>query len=331
MSGKTSRYFTCESGVRHGENLSPLLFSIFLSDLREYFSTKYNGLSFINNNISDLLNDINLDTYLKLYVLLHADDTVILAESPKELQLALDAMNQYCTLWKPKINVPKTKVLIFSRGYVGNRLEFTFGNVKLEIVRDYQYLGLIFNYNGKLNKTKQKLFEKGSRAMFSLLSKGRCLFSPLDVLLKLFNHIVVLIITYVCEIWGSENIDIIEKLQLRFLKYIINVNKFTCSNMVYGEVGTPPLIVNNKSRVLLFRSSLIMRDENNRCNKLFSILYRLLPKLHVLDVYTSPWLMFVEDTLNNIGLSGVWDSQSLPASRECFESIQVRLRDQFIH
>ena len=51
---------------------------------------------------------------------------------------------------------------------------------------------------------------------------------------------------------GSENIDIIEKLQLRFLKYILNVNKFTCSNMVYGEVGTPPLIVNIKSRVLLF-------------------------------------------------------------------------------
>ena len=52
--------------------------------------------------------------------------------------------------------------------------------------------------------------------MFSLLRKARCLFLPLDVVLKLFNHIVVPIITYGCEIWGSENIDIIEKLQLRF-------------------------------------------------------------------------------------------------------------------
>ena len=87
MSGKTSGYFPCETGARQDENLSPLLFSIFLSDLRDYSSTKYNGLSFINNNISDLLNDIYLDTYLKLYVLLYADDTVILAESPRELQL----------------------------------------------------------------------------------------------------------------------------------------------------------------------------------------------------------------------------------------------------
>ena len=54
--------------------------------------------------------------------------------------------------------------------------------------------------------------------------------------------------------------------------------------------------------------------------------------MHVLDTYTSPWLKFVKDTLNNIGLSGIWNSQSLPASRDCFrQSIKVRLRDQFIH
>ena len=54
MSGKTSGYFVYETGVRQGENLSPLLFSIFLSDLRDYSSTKYNGLSFIDNKIPDL-------------------------------------------------------------------------------------------------------------------------------------------------------------------------------------------------------------------------------------------------------------------------------------
>ena len=172
----------------------------------------------------DLLNDINLDTYLKLYVLLYAGNTVILAESPRELQLALDAMDQYCTLWKLKINVSKPKVSVFFCGYVRKEPEFTFGHVKLEIVRDYQYLGLIFNYNGKFDKAKQKLYEKGSRAMFSLLRKASCLFLPLDVLVKLLNHIVAPIITYGCEIWGSENIDIIEKLQLRFLKYILNGN-----------------------------------------------------------------------------------------------------------
>ena len=123
--------------------------------------------------------------------------------------------------------------------------------------------------------------------------------------------IVVPIITYGCEIWGSENIDIIDKLQLRFLKYILNVNKCTCSNMVYGEVGTLPLIVNIKSRVLIFWSILIICDENNIYNTISSILHRLLLKLKFwMLISLSLRLKFVKDTLNNIGLSGIWNSQS---------------------
>ena len=56
----------------------------------------------------------------------------------------------------------------------------------------------------------------------------------------------------VYEIWGSDNIYIIDKLQLGFLKYIKIVNNFTCSNMMYGEVGTPALIIKIEYRVLLF-------------------------------------------------------------------------------
>ena len=64
--------------------------------------------------------------------------------------------------------------------------------IKLEIVRDYQYLGLNLNSNGNVNKAKQLLYHNDSRAMLSLLRKARSLFLPIDVL---FNHIVVPIIT----------------------------------------------------------------------------------------------------------------------------------------
>ena len=71
-----------------------------------------------------------------------------------------------------------------------------------------------------------------------------------------------------------------------------------------------------------------MCDQNNRCNKISSILFRLLLKLHVVDVHTSQWLIFVNDTINNIGLSGALNSQSPPASRACFrQSMKVKLRD----
>ena len=36
----TSQFFTCNLGVRQGENLSPVLFSLFLNDLKDYLATK---------------------------------------------------------------------------------------------------------------------------------------------------------------------------------------------------------------------------------------------------------------------------------------------------
>ena len=97
--------------------------------------------------------------------------------------------------------------------------------------------------------------------------------------------------------------------------------------MVYGEVDTPPLIVNIKSRVLLFWSSLIICDEiNNRCNTISSILYRLLIKLHVLDVHHGLCLSIILAYL-------VFGTASLYRQAVSFfrQSIKVRLRDQFIH
>ena len=144
--------------------------------------------------------------------------------------------------------------------------------------------------------------------MFSLLLKARSLLLPIGVLLQLVNHTVVLIITCGCEIWRSENLDVVEKLQLLLCLNIIilNVNKCTSSNVVYVDVGPPTLVVNIKTTVVHFLSSLISFDENNRCSEISSLLYRLLLKIHVSDVYTSLWLTFVKNPLNDIGLSGIW-------------------------
>ena len=68
--------------------------------------------------------DDNLVNYLKIYVLLYADDTILLAESPEELQTALNSMNLYCNDWNFKINVSKTKVVIFSKGEIRKHPHF---------------------------------------------------------------------------------------------------------------------------------------------------------------------------------------------------------------
>ena len=73
-----SEYFLCNIGVRQGDNLSPLLFVLFINDFSKYIEGKYRGLSIDNCYPTLLDNDIAM---LNMFVLLYADDTIVLAEN----------------------------------------------------------------------------------------------------------------------------------------------------------------------------------------------------------------------------------------------------------
>ena len=45
---------------------------------------------------------------------------------------------------------------------------------------------------------------------------------------------------YGCELWGYSNIDVLERLHLRFCKILLKVKKSTPNAMVYGELGRHP-------------------------------------------------------------------------------------------
>ncbi len=84
-----------------------------------------------------------------LFLLLYADDTIVLAECPEDLQRALDILKIYCEFWGFDINVRKTKVMVFSRGKIRKMPKFNFNEETVDVVWDYKYLGIKFNYNAK--------------------------------------------------------------------------------------------------------------------------------------------------------------------------------------
>ena len=52
----------------------------------------------LSDYVKNILSDDIIETYLNLYLLLYADDTVIFAESSSDLLLALNSMSEYCKL-----------------------------------------------------------------------------------------------------------------------------------------------------------------------------------------------------------------------------------------
>ena len=77
-----------------------------------------------------LFDNDDIEVYIKLYLLLFADDTVIFAETAAELQSALNAMYLYCETWKLKVNAAKTNVVIFSKSRQGENIDFIFNSCR---------------------------------------------------------------------------------------------------------------------------------------------------------------------------------------------------------
>ena len=290
--------FNCGIGVRQGENLSPLLFALYLNDLQEFLSHAYNGLQTVSDLVKEQTETADTITYLKLFVILYADDTVILAESIPELQAALNGMNHYCVMWKLKINTMKTKVVIFSRQKVKERPKFMLGENELEIVDEYKYLGFSLKYNGNLSTGICEIKNQASRAMYSLINKAKKLNLAIDIQLQLFDSLVLPIALYGCEVWGCKETDIMEKLHLQFCKMLLKVNKCTTTAMVLGELGRYPIKYYVDYRMLCYWYRLVSGDKS----KISYIMYNMLYCLDKNGIFNSGWISAIKQLLTKCEL-----------------------------
>ena len=323
VQNKLSDLFPCNVGVRQGENLSPLLFAIYLNDFESSLSCKFNGLEELSETAKEHLNTVDVETYLHLFVLLYADDTIILAESPAELQNALDATQEYCDLWDLTVNTSKTKVVIFSRGKVRNKPDFFFRNEKLEITDDYIYLGTTFNYNGKFDKARAKQVAQAKRALYGLRSKAQKLKLPIDLQCELFEQLIEPILLYGSEIWGFNKLDQVEVFYRSFIKQILHLNKSTPNSIVYGEIGSSKLENKIYGRMISFWIRLL----EGKQSKLSALMYTLTRKMYDSNVYKSKWLSKIHDILQKCGMSNVWDQVSSLNGKWIENSVKLRLSD----
>ncbi len=309
--GCMSDFFDSKIGVKQGENLSPLLFSLFLNDIENFFlGHGGSSLGFIGRLYNQAHPEADELFWFKLFIILYADDTVILAESEKELQQQLDALHEYCIENKLSVNATKTKVMVFARSKarLRNIPDFRYGDSVLEVVENYTYLGIVFSWNGKFDKAKQELAKKATRAMFAIIQKGRRMNLEIDLMLKLFDACVMPILLYGSEVWGYERIDVLEKVHTRFCKIILHCSKFTHNSMIYGELGRYPIRLEIDRRMINFWSRLQLESDQ----KFSCVMYRILFHLVNVDRHDSLWVTHIRSLFQNTGFNYIWLTQQVP-------------------
>ena len=112
----------------------------------------------------------------------------------------------------------------------------------------------------------------------------------MDIQLELFDYPFLPIGMYGCEIWGYENISILDKLHLKFVKYVLCVEQLTPTSMVLDEIGHFPLSIAIKTRMISFwrklKTSVVSRFSTTLCN--------LLKICNVNNIFTSKWIHYIK-------------------------------------
>eukprot|EP00808_Paulinella_micropora_P019510 g32959.t1 len=121
-------------GVRQGDPLSPVLFLIFIDALAEMLAERCKGLAYCPEGPA---------TRRQLRSLLYADDVVMLAESPEELNAMIEVVRSFCDTWRIEINLAKSQVMeVHPRGVCRKAEGYYYGFKAIEVVKQYKYLGL---------------------------------------------------------------------------------------------------------------------------------------------------------------------------------------------
>ena len=140
-----------------------------------------------------------------IHCLIYADDIVLLSSSSHGLQQKLDILDRFCKQWCLTVNLSKTKVLIFNKAGRHLKYNFKYNGKIVECVTKCKYLGITFCSSGSFSYAQNELYQKGLKAYFKLCKEFISHCPSPKISLHVFDHTILPILLYGCEIWGYFN------------------------------------------------------------------------------------------------------------------------------
>lgn len=289
-------------GVITGDSISPLNFVIFINDLEDYLR-------------SHGMEGVSVTSTVDILLLLYADDLILMGSSPVDLQKKLTLLFSYCQENKMQVNESKSKVVIFRRGGRISRFDvFHYGDRRLEVCSDYNYLGILFSSHGVFHKASQQALSKGRLAIANvknILSNSKT--DSYEGRMKLFDAIVKTTVLYGAEVWGCRYAEVLEKCQSQFLKTVYCLPRCTPGYMLRLEMGVVKLDFHIFKQMVEWWLKLLVMSQDRYPRICYNQLIEQDLRSSNIEKYN--WVSLLKTKLVQLGFSEVWEAQNVEMLR----------------
>ena len=327
VKGGTLDPITSRLGLKQGGVLSPLLFNIFIDDMKGIFNESCDPVKLLERPLSHLL---------------YADDLVLMSTSETGLNKCLKNLAVYCETWQLEVNLKKSQVVIFNKsGRKLTNLNFIFQGKTMEVVKSYCYLGIDIYPSGSFRTSIANLMDKARKAIFPLFSTITQFQLPCSNGINLFNSLIKPICLYNAENLAQLSNHQIEslqekkvslltymlqaehtKVQMKFMKFILGVNR-NCSNVAtLGEVGELPLFLNGLLALLSFWHRIANLTEETLVKQALNAQTRA--------EHDSEWLATVKFLLSELNLNEHLANPALATGNQFSILCKSKLKDLFL-
>jgi len=205
-------------GVPQGSVLGPILFSLYINDIKHLAQTNE--------------------------IVLFADDTSLFCKAKDYNKLeqnankALEACNEWLQCNRLTLNTGKTHYLVFTKSKTESPpIKLSLGQVIISRKCETKYLGLIIQENLNWNNQIKSIINKINR-LIPLFYHIRKLF-PRDKVILIYKALVTSKINYSIELYGRKNsiwLKQLQKSQNRLLKIIHFKHKLYSTDMLHEQL-----------------------------------------------------------------------------------------------